>query len=451
MLTYVRTSLLRLFVMTLVIFECIAGSWRAAAAQSDASGFGTPPPGRIEILFNDRHVYVRPTKLEHGRVLGALARGGTFLVPGRSLFEAMGARVTYDPSTQTLRASKPGAQIEVRAGKHSVAINGEVRPLDVAPEVLGGTLYVPFRVLSEGLGAFVTWVPERKLVAIRYLPPASSASIPAPAPVASPQAPSPTATATPAAAAKPVPPYVRFVAVDLSLAPRTANEFTPHLTGRTTQSIRFALEYRPLVVKIGKISLFGRSRSFVEGEYRRFNYPHDGGPVPYAQGTPCSAPGGLGPMSGNSGCVTPIGGSGSAYANATNLTEEEFALHQSIIGVGHTYIASGLFARRNHYGYPTLRSNFGIGIEALPDLSKKAALYGSAFYYPEVTGFYTPPAGAAYRLRYKLFTYRVGGTLALGKVPFLDAGYIADHYIGKQNAPAAVTHGALQLGIGVHF
>ena len=428
------------------------GPWSAAFAQSEA-GFGSPPAGRIPILFNDRHVYVRPTKLEAGRVLGAIARGGALLLPARSLFEAMGARVAYDARTHALRASKPGTDVTVRVGMHSVVIDGETRPLDVPPQLVDGVLYVPFRVISEALGAYVTWIPERRLVAIRYVtaePGAAPAAPAAPGPTTAAATPLPSASATPAPA--PVLPYARFIAVDLSLAPRVANEFTPSRTGRTTQSIRVAFEYKltlPIISRIGHVSA---RRSFVEGEYQRFNYPHDGGPLSFANGTPCSGRGGPGPSSGNPGCVTPIGGNGSAYVNNAYLSEEEFALHQSLIGWGHYYVATGLYARRNKYGYPTLRSNFGIGLEALPDLAKRATLYGNAFYYPEVTGNYSPPGGLQQRLRYKLFTYRIGGALTLPNTPFfLDAGFIADHYVGKQNAPASASHSATQLGLGVHF
>ena len=452
MATNLSASFPRFIAAALLALGCLAGPLHAACAQA-GTGFGSPPPGRIPILLNDRHVYVRPTKLEAGRVLGAIARGGSLLVPARSLFEAMGPLdgrpvVAYDPATHTLRVSKSGAEVVVRAGERKVVINGETRPLDVPPQLVDGVLYVPIRVISEGLGAYVSWVPQQRVVAIRYV---ESLAIPPSVPATS--APSATPQPSPAPTAAPPRPsiaYVRFVAADLSLAPRVANEFTPHLTGRTTQSIRVAFEYKITPPKF--LGGFGRGRSFVEGEYQRYAYPHDGGPFPFPQGTPCSPRGGLEPSSGNPGCVTPIGGIGSAYANAAILTEEEFALHSSVYGIGHTYISTGLFARRNKYGYPTLRSNFGIGIERLPDPSRLASLYGSAYYYPEVTGNYSPPGGTQQRLRYKLFTYRFGGTLSLPRTPiFLDAGYIASHYIGKQNAPSDSTYGAIQIGIGLHF
>ena len=43
--------------------------------------FGTPPSGEVPILFNDRHVYSKPDRLKANRVLAALVRGNTILIP----------------------------------------------------------------------------------------------------------------------------------------------------------------------------------------------------------------------------------------------------------------------------------------------------------------------------------------------------------------------------------
>ncbi|MBV8364993.1 MAG: hypothetical protein JO194_00695, partial [Candidatus Eremiobacteraeota bacterium] len=43
--------------------------------------FGSPPSGEIPILFNDHHVYANPDTLRQGRVLAALVKNGTLMVP----------------------------------------------------------------------------------------------------------------------------------------------------------------------------------------------------------------------------------------------------------------------------------------------------------------------------------------------------------------------------------
>ena len=95
---------------------------------------------------------------------------------------SLGATVSYDPGTKTATVSKPGSEIKVTVGKPEVLINGESRPLDVPPMIYQGNVLVPVRVISEGMGAYVQWVPDQHVVVVRYLPatpPPPPASAPA--------------------------------------------------------------------------------------------------------------------------------------------------------------------------------------------------------------------------------------------------------------------------------
>ena len=177
----------------------LAATQATPVAQGTGSAdFGNPPSGQIPILYNDHHVYSKPDLLKQGRVLAAYARGGTLFLPLRSMFEQMGGTVSYDPSTRTATVSKPGATITVTLGKPEVVINGETRPLDVPPMMYHGVVLVPVRVISETMGAYVLWVPDRRLVVVRYLPatpPPTEAPAPPPVPeetLAPPPPPSPT-------------------------------------------------------------------------------------------------------------------------------------------------------------------------------------------------------------------------------------------------------------------
>ena len=161
--------------------------------KMNAMDLGSPPSGEMPILFNDRHVYAKPDRLKQNRVLAAIVRGSTILVPMRSMFEQMGATVNYDAATKMVDVNKPGSDVKVTVGKPEVIINGESRPLDVPAEIYKGTVVVPLRVLSEGMGAYVQWVPEKRLVVVRYV----GAPVPTP-----PAAPEPTAAPT----AQPAPP-----------------------------------------------------------------------------------------------------------------------------------------------------------------------------------------------------------------------------------------------------
>ncbi|MBV8198951.1 MAG: copper amine oxidase N-terminal domain-containing protein [Candidatus Eremiobacteraeota bacterium] len=171
-----------------------------AQASVPPMDFGSPPSGEIPILFNDHHVYTKPDVLKQGRVLAALVRGGTIFIPLRSMFEQMGATVSYDSGGKTATVSKAGAEVKVTVGKPEVIINGESRPLDVPPIIYQGDVLVPVRVISEGMGAYVQWVPDRRLVVVRYLPatpPPPEAPAPPPAPEATVAPPPPSPTPNP--------------------------------------------------------------------------------------------------------------------------------------------------------------------------------------------------------------------------------------------------------------
>src|SRR5579864_6626075 len=93
------------------------------ATAAPPANFGSPPSGQYPILFNDHHVYAKPSADSKGRVLAALVRGSTVLVPLRSMFEQMGATVSYDAETKTVDVSKPGSDIKVTVRKAEVVIN----------------------------------------------------------------------------------------------------------------------------------------------------------------------------------------------------------------------------------------------------------------------------------------------------------------------------------------
>jgi hypothetical protein len=229
----------------------------APAANVPPMQFGSPPSGEIPILFNDHHVYSKPDVLKQGRVLSALVRGGTILVPLRSMFEQMGATVSYDPATKTVDVTKPGNDVKVTLGKPEVTINGETRPLDVPPMMYQGTILVPVRVISEGMGAYVQWVPDRRVVVVRYVAPTPPPPPSTPAPAAS-----PTAAPTPVPAATPYQDH--FIAGDYIIQPKVYNEFSPGNTGNNSFTARGAFEFNVFNIPW-----------MIAADFRQYQYPHN--------------------------------------------------------------------------------------------------------------------------------------------------------------------------------
>lgn len=405
----------------LSLLALVAGFGVAAPATAQTPPFGSPPPGTYPILFNDHHVYVKPDELKRGRVLAALVRGSTILVPLRSMFEQMGASVSYDASSRTADISKPGADIKITVGKSEVVVNGESRPLDVPPEIDGGTVMVPIRVITEGMGAYVQWVADRQIVAIRYAPPALQ---PPPPPITPPPLPmtqAPTVVASPAVSPPPAPlptpaPATThgaeyFIVGDYIVSPTIYNEFSPGNRGGASLAGRAAAEVP-----------FGKLAGMAEVTYTTWQYPTTSGPV------------------------TVIGGNGSTFVPGFNAHD---TTADGRVGIGLRYprifLAASYLERLNNYGYPN-QQGYGFGIEKLPDFDHRLwSIFGSFYYYPRVAG------GTA--LAYRMYTYQAGIELHFNqKMPlFVEAGYMGDHGESSLFAPGSFSHQGGFVGIGAHF
>ncbi len=424
-------------------------------AQADTSStmppadFGNPPSGEVPLLFNDHHVYSKPDTLRQGRVLAALVRGGEILVPLRSMFEQMGATVAWDPASRTADISKPGSDVKVTVGRPEVVINGESRPLDVPPMMYKGNVVVPVRVISEGMGAYVQWVPDRRVVVVRYVAAPVPTPPPTPAPTAPPTmapAPPPPPTPTPTPTPKPAQKiYDHFIVGDYMFSPQVYNEFSP---GNNNEGPSYAGR-AGFEFPIDKIPFM------VEFDYRQFAYQHVGdydGTV--ARNTPCT-----GPIAGNRGCVTTIGNlPSSVYVPSFDAQDKELSGRVGIgIPLSHTYIAGAYLERTNNYGSPFLRGA-GFGIEKLPNFESTISFFGSFYYFPSVQGeIYDPSTAVTYDEQYRFEQYQAGINVnvpfSLFKTAgiFVEGGYMGDTGINKQFAPTNIREGGAFAGIGLHF
>jgi hypothetical protein len=399
-----------------------------STAAAPPANFGSPPSGQVPILFNDHHVYAKPDVNKQGRVLAALVRGGTVLIPLRSMFEQMGATVSYDASSKTVDVSKPGADVKVTVGQPEVVINGESRPLDVPPVLWKGHVLVPIRVISEGMGAYVQWVPDQQVVVVRYIPPT-----PPPTPTPPPPPPAETAappTPTPVPAATPY--YDRFVAGDYVISPKVYDAFSPGTGGSLNNQgfsyqLHGALEFK--LLNLPWMASFN---------YDQINSQHN-----------CTS--GIAAVTPSADCfVTSIGQTGSTVVGTFQETSYDFDGHLGLrVANPRIYIGIGYLWRSTNTGYPTI-SNVGFGAEKLPDLNHPLSVYGSAYYYPNVQGVYSPPGTAALPLAYNILKYRAGVTYSFQNAPlFLEAGVLGESLRNKVNAPVDGSEFGPFFGLGV--
>ena len=424
-----------LLVTSLCVFGTLQTPAQRVLAQESPADFGQPPSGDIPIIFNDHHVYANPDLLKQGRVLAAFAKGGTLFVPVRSLFEAMGGTVKWDPDSKTMDISKPGAEIQLTVGKPEVTINGESRPLDVPPEIYKGVVVAPVRVISETLGAYVLWLPDRKTVVVRFLaPPTPPPATPAPPP----PTPAPTAVPTPVPTPTPKPAptraYESFIAADYTFSGKVYNEFSAgngtKSSGRIDAAFEFPLFNLPWLA---------------EFDYYKVSYNHNQtAATPLGSGPyPCFAPG-------DPGCVTVIGGGGQTFVPSFQATENnyEFKFGLRVLDP-RIYIAIADMQRSNNYGYPGLNS-VGIGIEKVPDLEQLFSLRGSIYWYPYLNGAYSGPNGS-FTLGYRTFTYDLGFTVTpIKDFPvFVQAGWRGENDNARNAAPGNRMYNAFYGGLGI--
>ncbi|MBV8365995.1 MAG: hypothetical protein JO194_05795 [Candidatus Eremiobacteraeota bacterium] len=411
------------------------------AADSGSMNFGSPPSGEIPILYNDHHVYANPSILKQNRTLAALVKNGVILVPLRSMFEAMGASVSWDAGSKTATAQKPGASVQVTLGKSTAVINGESRPLDVPPMMYQGNVLVPVRVMSEALGAYVQWVPDRRITVVRYIPP-TPVPTPPPTPVpTTPPTPAPTATPTPAPAATG---YLGF-AEGAYVFHRVSNEFAAQATTTGSYQYDAALLFNPFAIEAGlRSDQYNTTVNGVVPALPTVCNPSLS-PNPQAPGTPVTF-------------FNTIDG-GQCYVPQFKARQTlGYAKLMYKIFDPHFYIGVSYLGQATNYGYPKL-NGFGAGLSKLPDLDQNFTFHGSYYYYWNSSAQYTvndpnsPNFNTVYTQRYATQVYDVGIDYVFSKnfPVYLYAGWDGDVMVARANAPINQTHSGPYVGLGFRF
>ena len=411
------------------------------------------------LLYDYHHVPGSNPVIDNERALGALRcatdlDSSSFLIDLRTVFETMGGTVSYSQDRKTITVAKPGVKIVLKVGKKEIVLNGETRPLDVPPIVYRNAIYVPVRIVSEGLGGYVQWDRPSRTVVVRYLPPAPATPAPptppppTPEPTAMPSAtplptPEPTPSATPAVRAQN---FEQFVVADYIARSETYSDFAPGKVGNASFSARAAFEF-----PLGNVPLE------IGGDFRDFAYTHEAAPYTHAsvpKYVPC-------PTNGYRGCVSTPGKTASVYVPQLDLMDDSVSGNVGI-GVAHdSYFVASFITAFNNYpsSYPSIPTlhGFGFGVDRLPDLENHSSIYFSVFDYPQVSGDYASPAGlpgpaVGGKIQENLLKYQVGFTASVGDTPlFLDAGFLGDYIRGYGLAPGDEEHNGAYIGLGLKF
>ncbi|MGO0062759.1 molybdate ABC transporter substrate-binding protein [Brevibacillus fluminis] len=143
-----RKSVLMLFLFCLSLLAAQIMPASTEVAQAAAA---------IHVKVDGRHLSVsQPPVIQNGRML----------VPMRDIFEALGARVTWNGANKTATAVQGSTTIVLAIGQKTAKVNQSSKALDEAAQVISGKTMVPVRFVSETFGAKVIWNEHARTVAV---------------------------------------------------------------------------------------------------------------------------------------------------------------------------------------------------------------------------------------------------------------------------------------------
>ncbi len=100
----------------------------------------------------------------------AVQVSGRVLLPMRMVFEALGAEVGWESATQTAIGIRGDITVRMSINSPTAYINDRPVVLDVPPQLIGGSTYMPVRFPAEAFGAEVGWHGPSQTVSIALAP-----------------------------------------------------------------------------------------------------------------------------------------------------------------------------------------------------------------------------------------------------------------------------------------
>ena len=91
---------------------------------------------------------------------------GRTMVPVRTIFEGIGAEVSWDAPSKTITGKKGPVTVEMKIGEKTMSVNGKNIEMDAAAAIIDDRTYAPARYVAETFGFDVSWNADLKEVAI---------------------------------------------------------------------------------------------------------------------------------------------------------------------------------------------------------------------------------------------------------------------------------------------
>lgn len=96
--------------------------------------------------------------------------GGRTMVPLRAIFEALGATVEWNETSQTVTAYNEAYIVKCTIDSNTMYINSKAKTMDVAPMMIDSRTFVPARFVAEAFNCNVNWDDNAFVVAITTNP-----------------------------------------------------------------------------------------------------------------------------------------------------------------------------------------------------------------------------------------------------------------------------------------
>lgn len=128
--------------LLIVFFACMAGT----ASAEEAQRVSVEVDG--DVLSFEQADYI--------------VAGGRILVPYQQIFAELEAKQSWNGKTKTITASKGTRQVVLTVGKSIAVINGKKVQIEQPARIIGDRIMVPLRLVSEALGAKVSWDLETR-------------------------------------------------------------------------------------------------------------------------------------------------------------------------------------------------------------------------------------------------------------------------------------------------
>ncbi len=91
---------------------------------------------------------------------------GRTLVPLRSVFEALGAEVSWNNEERSVTSIKDDVTITLKVDSMEMLVNGEIKTLDVPAQIMNERTMVPVRAVAEAFDCIVEWNNSERWVVI---------------------------------------------------------------------------------------------------------------------------------------------------------------------------------------------------------------------------------------------------------------------------------------------